>query len=66
MNTSTSDIVGWAVVSFFFAFWLAAVVGWIANIVKIFWAAGDPITGWFIARCVGVFLAPVGAVLGRL
>ena len=45
---------------------LAAAGGWVANIVKIFATAGDPITAWFIIRVVGVFAAPVGAVLGYL
>ncbi len=38
--------------------------GWIGNIVKIFGAMGDTVTGLFIARCVGAFIAPIGAVLG--
>ena len=40
--------------------------GWIANIVKIFAIINDGITGMFILRIVGVFAAPVGAVLGYL
>jgi hypothetical protein len=39
------------------------VIGWISNIVQII--HGD---GWFdamfIARCIGVVVAPLGAVLG--
>lgn len=42
----------------------AAVVGWIANIVKIVGVISDPITGMFILRVVGIFVAPLGAVLG--
>jgi len=39
--------------------------GWVANIVKLvgmdpFW----PMTGLGVARVVGIFLAPLGAVLG--
>ena len=44
--------------------WLAAVGGWIANIVKIVGMISDPITGMFILRCVGIIAAPLGAVLG--
>lgn len=44
--------------------WLAAVGGWIANIVKIVGTISDPITGMFILRCVGIIAAPLGAVLG--
>lgn len=48
---------------------LLAVVGsagWIWNIVKIVQSGFDVITGMFIARCIGVFVAPLGAVLGFL
>lgn len=48
---------------------IAAVVvlgagGWVANIVKMVGSDFDPITGLLIARVVGIFLAPLGAVLG--
>lgn len=39
-------------------------IGWVINIVKIIGAANDPLTGWFIARVIGVIVAPVGAILG--
>ena len=45
---------------------LAAIVGWILNIVKAFGSLDDPLTAMFIARVVGVFAAPLGAVLGWL
>ena len=45
---------------------LFGVGGWIANIVKMFAIMNDGITGMFILRIVGVFAAPVGAVLGYL
>jgi hypothetical protein len=48
----------------FIAIWLAAIVGWVMNIVTIFHTATDPVTGIFIFRCVGVVVAPVGAILG--
>ena len=40
--------------------------GWIWNIAKIVQSGFDVITGMFIARCIGVFVAPLGAVLGYL
>lgn len=40
--------------------------GWVWNIVKIVQSDFDVITGLFIARCIGVFVAPLGAVLGYL
>lgn len=57
---------GGALAVFMLLFWLAGIGGWIANIVKIFWSAGEPLTAIFIIRCVGVFAAPVGAILGYL
>jgi hypothetical protein len=39
-------------------------IGWIWNIVKIVQSGFEIITGMFIARCIGVFVAPLGAVLG--
>ena len=47
-------------------FFLAAVGGWIMNIVHLFHSASDPITGMFILRCMGVVVPPLGAVLGYL
>lgn len=52
--------------AFIILLWLAFIAGWVANIVKIFDAASEPITAYFIIRCVGVFAAPLGAVLGYL
>lgn len=46
------------------AIFCAIAYGWIANVVKIFLALGDPVTGWFIFRIVGAIFAPLGAVLG--
>lgn len=41
-----------------------AVVGYIFNMVAMVMDAGEPLTGLFILRAVGIFLAPLGAVLG--
>lgn len=38
--------------------------GWIANIVKIVGIGFESFDGLLIARCIGVFVAPLGAVLG--
>lgn len=43
---------------------LAGVVGWVMNISDIVAAVSDPITAMFILRCVGIFVAPLGAILG--
>ncbi len=44
------------------AFVLAAVVGWVMNIVAI--AGAESITGMVVVRLIGVFMAPLGAVPG--
>lgn len=51
---------------FYVALVLLALGGWIANIVKIWNSGFDVLTGMVIARCIGVFMAPLGAVLGFL
>jgi hypothetical protein len=38
--------------------------GWIWNIVKIAGSDFASITGMLVLRCVGIFIAPLGAVLG--
>ena len=45
---------------------LAAAGGWIANIVKLMPLLDGGITGWMIARIVGIFMPPLGAILGFL
>jgi len=50
----------------FLLVWLVSIIGWVLNIVKIVDANFDPITGMVVLRCIGVFVAPLGAVLGFL
>ena len=38
--------------------------GWIANIVKLVGMNFDHITGLLVVRAIGIFLAPLGAVMG--
>ena len=47
---------------FILALLIAAVYGWVCNIISIIHA--DAFTGMVIARVAGVFVAPLGAVLG--
>ena len=46
--------------------WILGIGGWIANLVKlvIMVLHNDPITTMFVARGVGLFFAPLGAILG--
>jgi len=43
---------------------LAFMVGWVWNLIKFIGLIGGDINTWFIARGVGIFLAPFGALLG--
>jgi len=44
---------------------VAAILGWIMNVVAVFNMTGNSeVTTMFVARCVGIFFAPLGAVLG--
>ena len=43
---------------------LACIYGWIANIVKLFGADFVPLSGEVVLRAIGVFVSPLGAVLG--
>lgn len=51
-----------------FFFWLAAIVGWVMNVystVILLWVDGPiTVTGMLVLRVIGIFLAPLGAVLG--
>lgn len=38
--------------------------GWVWNIVKLAHMGFDPLTGMAVLRIVGIFLAPLGAILG--
>lgn len=40
----------------------AAFGGWIANIIKL--ATSDAVTGLVILRAIGIFIPPLGAILG--
>ena len=48
------------------AFLLTSAYGWIWNLVKILDSGMDVWNGLLIARVIGVFVVPVGAVLGFL
>jgi hypothetical protein len=43
---------------------LAAIVGYILNIVKIIGLIGQEISAEIVVRCVGVFFVPMGAIVG--
>lgn len=43
---------------------IAIVIGWVMNIITLMGIINDPITGMFILRVVGIFIPPLGGVLG--
>lgn len=43
---------------------VAAMYGWVVNIIKLIGLLDGGVTAWVIARAVGVFAGPLGAVLG--
>jgi prepilin-type N-terminal cleavage/methylation domain-containing protein len=45
---------------------VAGAGGWIANIVKLVGMSFDQITGMLVVRAIGIFVAPLGAVMGFL
>jgi len=45
-------------------FAIAALIGWVLNIVNLCGSSFDPVTGMDVARVVGIFIPPLGAVLG--
>ena len=56
--------IGWLSALVGILLFLAAAGGWIANLVKIIGMINGDVTAMLIVRIVGVFAAPVGAVLG--
>lgn len=44
--------------------WAVAIFGWVLNIIDIFDTLGGEITALFVARLIGVPVAPLGSLLG--
>ncbi len=56
---------GWTLTELMIVLFIVfGVGGWIANVVKLILHLNDPIAGMFIARIVGIFVPPFGAILG--
>lgn len=47
-----------------FIVWAIALVGWILNIITIAQSSFDVISSMLVLRIAGIFVAPLGAVLG--
>lgn len=48
------------------AIWFAFVYGWICNIVSLYHSSFDTITGQLVLRVIGIFVVPLGSVMGYL
>ena len=66
VNIETSDAIGAGCVFSMVAIVVAACIGYVLNILKIFGALGDPITGFFVGRVIGAFIVPIGCIVGWL
>jgi hypothetical protein len=44
----------------------AGIFGWVWNIVKMVAVCCDPLTGMVVLRIAGIFVPPLGAVVGYL
>ena len=49
-----------------FVILLAGAIGWIMNIIAIFRDGVTPVTGEVVLRIVGIFMIPLGAILGYI
>ena len=43
---------------------ILATIGWVLNIMQLFTSTFDPLTGEVLLKIIGIFLTPLGAVLG--
>lgn len=59
-NTKTTKVI----LIVYFLLLCAMIYGWFANLVYLFGMLGGDVNALFIARVVGLFLAPMGAILG--
>jgi hypothetical protein len=46
--------------------WVAAVIGWVMNIVTLYHMSFATMTGELVVRVIGIFVAPIGAIMGYI
>jgi len=63
-NIIPGTIAGFGLVGLVAAFALA--IGWVINIITIVNHINDPVTGMQVLRAVGIFVAPLGGILGYI
>jgi len=55
-----------AAIFFYIALIIGGGIGWVLNIVKLVGAGFDPIGAEVVLRVIGIFMAPLGAILGYI
>lgn len=48
------------------ALFIAAAIGWVMNLVAIAQTCCTPFDGMLLLRIVGIFISPIGAVIGYI
>tara|TARA_R110002020_G_scaffold210667_2_gene416858 strand:+ start:694 stop:891 length:198 start_codon:yes stop_codon:yes gene_type:complete len=43
---------------------ILAAIGWVRNVIQLFTSTFDPLTGEIVLKIVGIFIAPLGAIMG--
>lgn len=43
---------------------IATVVGWVINLVEVIQMTVEPITTLFVVKAIGIFVGPLGAIMG--
>ncbi len=66
MKKSADDVIVLGTVIGSFIMSVALAVGWVMNIMTIWHTMDAPLTAKLILRCIGVFVFPVGGILGYL
>lgn len=61
-RVSITDVIGLRI---FFCIFVGGIVGWVWNIIKLM-DADMVLSGLIIVRIIGVFVPPVGAIVGYL
>ena len=64
MSSSEQGAIGAALI--WLAILCAAAYGWVMNIVQLYHSSFSEITGQLILRVIGIFVAPLGSVMGYL
>jgi len=64
LNLFNKKMPDWA----FFTGMVLAVISvpicWVLNLIEVFSGLDDPVSGLYVLRCIGVFVFPLGAILG--